>query len=68
MGGSKWLNTVSKCQCTIVRKSTGVFLRDKSSKGIWLNGNKVGKDNMWPLKLKSEVCFAGSNKKLFVFM
>ena len=25
-GGSKWLNAVSKCQCNIVMKSTGVFL------------------------------------------
>ena len=34
MGGSKWLNAVSKCQCEIVRNSTEVFLRDKSSNGI----------------------------------
>ena len=43
MGGSKW-------QCQIVMISTGVFLRDKSSNRIWVNGNKVDKDNMWPLK------------------
>ena len=43
MGGSKWLNRVSKCLYKIVRNSTGVFLRDKSFKGIWVNGNKVGK-------------------------
>ena len=63
MGISKWLNAVSKCQCEIVRNSTGVFLRDKSS-----NGNKVSKDNMWPLKHNSEIYFAGSNNKVFVFM
>ena len=48
--GSKWLNAVFKCQCKIARNKTGVFLRDKSSNGIWVNGNKVGKDNIWPLK------------------
>ena len=66
MGGSKWLNAVSKCQCEIVRNS--VFLRDKSSNGIWVKGNKVGRDNMWPLKQNSKICFAGWNKKVFVFM
>ena len=45
MGGSMWLNVV--------------FLRDKSSNGIWVNGNKVGKDSMWPLDHNSEICFAG---------
>ena len=42
----------------IVRNSTGVFLRDKSSKGIWVNSNKLGK----------EICLLGSKKQLFVFM
>ena len=50
MGGSKWLNAVSKCNYKIVKNSTGVFLRDKSSNGIWVNGHNVGKDNMWPLE------------------
>ena len=48
--------------------STRVFLRDKSSIGIWVNSNKVGKDNMWPLKHNSEICFIGSNKNGFLFM
>ena len=47
-GSSKWLNAVSKCQCKIVMNSTGVFLRDKSYNGIWVNSNKVGKDNLLP--------------------
>ena len=68
MGGSKWLNAVSKCQCKIVKNSSGVFLRDKSSNGTWVNGNKVGKDKMWPLEHNAEICFAGSNKKVFLFM
>ena len=68
MGGSKWLNAVSKCQCEIVKNSSGVFLRDKSSNGTWVNGNKVGKDKMWPLEHNAEICFAGSNKKVFLFM
>ena len=59
---------MSKCHCKIVRNITGVFLRDKSSNGIWVNGNKVGQDNMWPLKHNSKICFAGSNKKVFVFI
>ena len=67
-GGSKWMNAVSKCQCKIVMNSTGVFLRKKSSKKCWVNSNKVGKDNMWPLEHNSEICFLGSNKKVFVFM
>ena len=68
MGGSKWLNAVSKCQCKIVKNSSGVFLRDKSSNGTCVNGNKVGKDKMWPLEHNAEICFAGSNKKVFLFM
>ena len=36
MGSSKWPNAVTKCQCEIVRNSTGVFFRDKSSSGIWV--------------------------------
>ena len=63
MGGSKWLNSVSKCQCQVVRNSTGVFLREKSSNKFWVNSNKVGKDNIWPLKHNSEICFLGWNKK-----
>ena len=55
MGSSKWPNAVTKCQCEIVRNSTGVFFRDKSSSGIWVNDNKVGKDNMWPLKHNSDL-------------
>ena len=47
---------------------TGVFLREKSSNGFWVNSNKVGKDNTWPLEHNSEIYFAGLNKKVFVFM
>ena len=36
MGSSKWPNAVTKCQSEIVRNSTGVFFRDKSSSGIWV--------------------------------
>ena len=36
MGSSKRPNAVTKCQCDIVRNSTGVFFRDKSSSGIWV--------------------------------
>ena len=68
MGCSKWLNVVSKCQCELVRNSTGVFLRDKNSNGILVNGNKVGKDNMWPLLNNSEIRFTGLNKNVFVIM
>ena len=46
-GGSKWLNAVSKCQCKIVMNSTGVFLREKSSNGCWVNSNKVDKDHIF---------------------
>ena len=49
-------------------KSTGVIFRDKSSNGIWVNSHKVGKVNMWSLEHNSEICFAGSDKKVFVFM
>ena len=62
MGGSKWLNTVSKCQCEIVMNTTGVFLRDKSSNDILVNSNKVGKDKMYPLEQNSDICFLGSKK------
>ena len=36
---SPWKRTM--CQCEIVKNSTGVFLRDKSSNGTWVNGNKM---------------------------
>ena len=39
-----------------------------STSGTWVNGNKVGKDCMWPLDHNAEICFAGANKKVFVFM
>ena len=67
MGGSKWLNLEFECQCEIARNSTGVFLMNNSYNNIWGNGNKVGKVNMWPLDHNSEICFAGSNRKVFVF-
>ena len=47
---SKWLNSVLKCQCKTVMKSAGVFLRNKSSNGICGSSNKMGKDNMLPLR------------------
>ena len=28
----------------------------------------MGKDKMWPLNHNAEICFAGYNKKVFVFM
>eukprot|EP00092_Neocalanus_flemingeri_P094274 GFUD01119867.1.p1 GENE.GFUD01119867.1~~GFUD01119867.1.p1 ORF type:complete len:515 (-),score=128.52 GFUD01119867.1:119-1663(-) len=68
MGTHRWLTAVSKCQCEIVRNKQGVFLKDRSSNGTWVNGNKVGKDCMWPLDHNAEICFAGANKKVFVFM
>ena len=43
IGGSKWLNAVSKCQCEFVMNNIGVFLWDNSSNGIWGNGNKVAR-------------------------
>ena len=33
-----------------------------------MNGRKVGKDCTWPLDHNAEICFAGANKKVFVFM
>ena len=68
MGSNRWLTAVSKVQCEIIKNKTGVFLKDRSSNGTWVNGHKVGKDQMWPLEHNSEICFAGSTKKVFVFM
>ena len=68
MGSQRWMTAVSKCQCEIIRENKGVFLRDCSSNGTWVNGNKVGKDNLWPLEYNSVICFAGANKKVYVFM
>jgi len=68
MGSMRWLTAVSKCQCEIIKNKLGIFLKDKSSNGTWVNGNKVGKDSMWPLDHNAEICFAGANKKVFVFM
>ena len=66
--GSKWMSAVSECQCKIVMNITGVFLREKSSNGFWVNSNKVGMENIWPLDHYSEIFFLGSNKNVFVFM
>ena len=66
--GSKWLSAVSECQCKIVMNITGVFFRENSSKGFWVNNNKVVKDNMWPLEHYSDIFFLGWNKQVFVFM
>ena len=58
IGGRKWLNVMSKCQCTIVRNIIRVFLRDKSFNSIWENCIKLGKDNIWSLKHTSEIFLA----------
>ena len=68
MGETKWLTAVSKIQCEIFRDEKGVFIKDRSSNGTWVNGHKVGKDAVWPLEHNSELCFAGAKKKVFVFM
>jgi len=68
MGDLKWLTTVSKVQCEIIKNSNGIFLKDKSSNGTWVNGHKIGKDAMWPLDHNAEICFAGAKKKVYVFM
>ena len=68
MGTHRWLTAVSKCQCEIIRNTQGVFLKDRSSNGTWVNGNKVGKDAMRPLEHNAVICFAGASKKVFVFM
>jgi len=68
MGTHRWLTAVSKCQCEILKTPQGVFLKDRSSNGTWVNGRKVGKDLMMPLDHNSEICFAGANKKVFIFI
>lgn len=68
MGSYKWLSAVSKTQCEITKCTQGVFLKDRSSNGTWVNGHRVGRDQMWPLEHNAEICFAGPNKKVFVFM
>lgn len=68
MGNTRWLTAVSKVQCEIMKMKEGVFLKDRSSNGTWVNGQKVGKDKMWPLEHNAEICFAGPVKKVFVFM
>jgi len=67
MGSSKWLTAVSKCQCEIFRDSKGVFIRDHSSNGTWVNGSKIGKNQARPLDHDSDICFAGAKKKVFVY-
>jgi len=68
MGSHKWLTAVSKTQCEIIRNREGVFLKDHSSNGTWVNGKKVGKGSMWPLEHNSDICFSSATKKVFVFM
>ena len=68
MGDLKWCHAVSKVQCEIIRKKEGVFVKDKSSNGTWVNDRKIGKDLMLPLLHNDEIFFAGASKKVFVFM
>ena len=68
MGGVKWLTAVSKVQCDVIRNNEGTFIRDCSSNGTWVNGHKIGKGGLWPLEHNAEICFAGAQKKVFVFM
>ena len=68
MGGIKWLEAVSLIQCEIFKNNEGIFIRDCSSNGTWVNGHKIGKGRMWPLEHNSEICFATTQKKLFVFI
>ena len=67
-GGSKWLDEVSKCQLKIVMHSTGVFLRERVPKDSGLTATSWARTRFGPLKHNSEICFLGSNKKVFVFM
>jgi len=68
MGDKKWLTAVSKIQCEIIKTDEGVFVKDRSSNGTWVNGHKICKENKWPLEHNAEICFAGARKKVFVFM
>jgi len=67
MVNEKLFLAISKTQCEVFRNSDGVFLKDYSSNGTWLNGEKIGKNMVRPLDHDSEICFAGANKKVFVF-
>ena len=68
MGDKYWLLAVSKIQCEILRDKNGVFIKDLSSNGTWVNGHKIGKGLQFPLEHNAEICFAKQNKKVFVFM
>ena len=68
MGDKYWLLAVSKNQCEILRDKKGVFVKDLSSNGTWVNGHKIGKGLQFPLEHNAEICFAKQNKKVFVFM
>ena len=43
MGDKKWLAGVSKIQCEILKTDKGVFVKDRSSNGTWVNGHRIGK-------------------------
>ena len=43
MGDKKWLTAVSKIQCEIIKTDKGVFVKDRSSNGTWVNGHKICK-------------------------
>ena len=68
MGDKKWVTAVSKIQCEIFRDKKGVFVKDLSSNGTWVNGHKIGKGLQFPLEHNAEICFAGQFKKVFFFM
>ena len=68
MGSEQWRTSVSNTQCEIWRDTDGVWLKDCSLYGTWVNGRKVGRGHTAPLSHNAEICFVAPNKKVFVFM
>jgi len=68
LGDMRVFSAISKTQCEIVRTEEGVFLKDCSSNGTWVNGHKVGKNSSWPLVNNAEICFVSPSRKMFVFI
>jgi len=68
MGSEQWRISVSNTQCEIWRDRDGVWLKDCSLYGTWVNGRKVGRGNTAPLSHNAEICFVAPSKKVLVFM
>jgi len=67
MGSTKLFQSISKKQCEIFKNENGVFIRDDSSNGTFVDGVKIGKGQSIALLHDSDISFANASCKVFVY-